>query len=76
MPAMAARRFVFFAGIGEYRVPGAIERRELWLGIEIDGEVDLARFSREHGYDLIPADDLSSAELASIDVQRFIPFSS
>lgn len=33
--------------------------------------VDVRRFSLEHGYDLIPADGLTSEELASVGVQTF-----
>jgi hypothetical protein len=46
-------------------------RRELWIGIEVDAPIDVARFSMDHGYDLIPADDLTGEQLASVGIRSF-----
>ncbi len=67
----AMTRYVFLAGVAEIRVMGDSIRQEIWLGVETDGPVDLAAFSRARGYDLIPADDLSVDELRSINVTKF-----
>ncbi len=64
-------RYVFLAGVAEIRVMGDSIRKEIWLGVESDGPVDLEAFSRERGYDLVPADGLSVDELRSINVTKF-----
>jgi hypothetical protein len=65
------RRFVFCAGTATIRAGGHEHRRELWIGVEVRRDVDVRAFSRDHGYDLVPADDFTADELASIGVRTF-----
>jgi hypothetical protein len=44
--------------------------QELWIGLEIDGEVNLSFLSR-CGYDFIPADGMTDEELQSAGVTMF-----
>ena len=65
-------RYIFKAGKVTLSVGGAaLHRRELWIGIETERPLDVAEFSREHGYDLIPADGLRDDELRSVGVSAF-----
>lgn len=66
------RRYVFYAGVCELSVLGESMRQEIWLGVESDSDVDLAEFSRAHGYHLIPSEHFTAAELASIGVTKFV----
>jgi len=72
------RRYIFRGARAEIQVVlgGDPFVCEIWLGIEIESvqPVDLAAFSRDHGYDLIPADGMTAAELASVGVKRFEPW--
>ena len=45
--------------------------REKWIGLEFDESVDIEEFSRETGYDLVPADGISLDELKSVGVTNF-----
>lgn len=65
------RRYVFYAGIMEMHVIGESIRQEIWMGIEADEDVDLGKFSRDHGYMLIPSTAFTADELASIGVTTF-----
>lgn len=67
------RRYIFCAGPVEIGAGAAALRRELWIGFSVDSDrpLDLERFSRAHGYNLIPADGLSVEELASVGVVNF-----
>lgn len=67
---MAARRYIVKSGRLTFRTPGGSFEQELWLGVEIDGLVNLPFLSR-CGYDLIPADGLTPDELRSIGVSSF-----
>jgi len=65
-------RYIFKAGKVTLSVGGAaLCRQELWIGIETDRPLDVAEFSRDHGYDLIPADGMREDELQSVGVRAF-----
>lgn len=70
---MVIARYIFHAGTVELYAAGLRETREQWIGVEIASPipVDLERFSRELGYDLIGADGMTEAELASVGITRF-----
>ena len=67
-------RYIFFAGVARISAGRASLQLELWLGIESREPIDLEEFSREHSYDLIPADGMSDDELRSVNVVRFEPW--
>jgi hypothetical protein len=67
-------RYIFRAGRVELRSPGGGDARELWIGVEVDGPVPLEFLSRV-GYDLIPADGMTTDELRSVGIDHFEPIS-
>ncbi|HMJ84974.1 MAG TPA: hypothetical protein VK504_17455 [Vicinamibacterales bacterium] len=64
-------RYIFFAGHVDITICGEVIQQEIWLGLETPEPIDLEEFSREHGYDLIPAGGLSAEELQSVGVTDF-----
>ena len=45
---------------------------EMWFGIESDEPIDIEEYSREEGYDLVPCDGMTEAEIASCNVVEWI----
>lgn len=72
---MIKRRYILSTGKASIETPAGPLHREIWIGVEIESPipVDLERFSRELGFDLVPADGLTADELLSVNVQIFHP---
>lgn len=75
MSFVVIARYIFRAGTRVLEVGAGTDVREHWIGVEISSpiSVDLEQFSREVGFDLIPAERFTGDELASVGVHSFTP---
>jgi hypothetical protein len=65
-------RYLFKAAVASISIGSESTSLEMWFGLESDDPIDLAEYSREEGYDLVPCAGMTEEEVASCRVREWL----